>query len=193
MLPRFNLASPALLIVLAAAFILPGLAGHDLWKSQDAIGLGIVQDMALRGDFVVPHVAGRPWAEDAPLYHWLALAFGLLLSFAMEFHSAARLASGAFVALAFALIYRAGLDWTENENERRTAGAAAMLILLGAVGLMVLAHEAVPELATLAALCGAFAALPYAARYPARAGAAFGAALGLAFLSGRWIGPARAG
>jgi len=23
-------------------FILPGLAGHDLWKSQDAIGLGIV-------------------------------------------------------------------------------------------------------------------------------------------------------
>lgn len=190
MLPRFNLTLPALLIVLAAAFILPGLAGHDLWKSQDAIGLGIVQDMALRGDLVVPHVAGRPWAEDAPLYHWLALAFGLLFSFAMEFHSAARLASGAFVAVAFALIYRAGLDWTEDESERRTAGASAMLILLGAVGLMVLAHEAVPELATLAALCGAFAALPYAARYPARAGAALGAALGLAFLSGSWIGPA---
>lgn len=192
--PRFNLTSPALLVVLAAAFILPGLAGHDLWKSQDAIGLGIVYDMAATRDLVVPHIAGRIWVQDAPLYHWVALAFGLLFSFAMEFHSAARLASGAFVAVALALIYRAGRDWTEHEADRPehgpAAGAAAMLLLLGSVGLMVLAHEAVPELAALAALCSAFAALPYAAGRPALAGAAFGLSLGLSFLSGSWIAPA---
>jgi len=55
------------------------------------------------------------------------------------------------------------------------------------------AHEALPELASLAAMCGALAALPYAARRPVPAGLAFGAALGLAFLSGTWIAPAALG
>ena len=189
MTPRIDLTSPALLAALAAAFILPGLAGHDLWKSQDAIGLGVVYDMALRGDFIVPHIAGQVWLEDGPLYHWFAAAFGLVLRFAMEFHAAARLASGAFVAAALAFMYHAGREWTREEGQRRTGGAAAMLILLGCVGLMVHAHEAVPELAALAALCGALAALPYAVARPARAGLAFGLGLGLAFLAGTWIGP----
>ena len=187
--PRFNLTSPALLVALAAVFIVPGLPGHDLWKSQDAISLGIAHDMALRGHLLVPHVAGMAWLEDGPLYPWVALLFGVLLHTAMEFHAAARLASGLFLAAAFVLIYRAGRDWTGNEPDRPTAGAAATLILLGSVGLMVRGHEATPLLAALAAICGAFAALPQAAAYPWRAGAAFGAALGLAFLAGSWIAP----
>jgi 4-amino-4-deoxy-L-arabinose transferase-like glycosyltransferase len=196
MAPRFNLTSPALLAALAVAFILPGLAGHDLWKSQDAIALGIVHDMAVRGDWIVPHIAGRPWLEDSPLYHWVALAFGAVFRFAMEFQTAARLASGAFVAAAFALVYRAGRDWAGNPDEPgthyekgRISGAAALLLVLSAVGLMVRAHEALPELASLAAVCGALAALPHATARPGRAGAAFGVALGLAFLAGSWIAP----
>src|SRR5207237_1144493 len=122
--------------------------------------------------------------------HWFALAFGTLLRFAMEFHAAARLASGAFVAAAFALVYVAARDWEHPDSDRRTTGSAAMLILLGSVGLMVHAHEALPELASLAAMCGAFAALPYAASRPVRAGLAFGVALALAFLSATWIAPA---
>jgi 4-amino-4-deoxy-L-arabinose transferase-like glycosyltransferase len=188
-LPRFNLTSPVLLAALAAAFILPGLAGHDLWKSQDAIGLGVVYDMAARGHFIVPHIAGLPWLGDGPLYHWFGAAFGLVFGFFMQFHAAARLASGAFVAAALALLYHAGREWTENEADRPTGAAAAMLILLGSVGLMVHAHEAVAELAALAALCGAFAALPYASAKPGRAGLAFGLALGLTFLGGSWIAP----
>ena len=47
-----------------------------------------------------------------------------------------------------------------------------MLVLLGSVGLMVHAHEALPELACLAALCGALAVLPHAARRPLPAGVA---------------------
>ena len=190
MAPRFNLTSPALLAALAAVFILPGLAGHDLWKTQDAIGLGVVHAMAARGDFVVPHIAGYPWLEDGPLYHWFATAFGLVLGFVMQFHPAARLASGAFVAAALALIYHAGREGSENDEDRPAGAAAAMLILLGSVGLMVQAHEAVADLAALAALCGAFAALPYRPARPVRAGAAFGVGLGLAFLGGTWIAPA---
>ena len=197
MLPRFTLPpAPWVLALLAAAFIIPGLLNHDLWKSQDAIGLGIVHGMAVSGDLIVPRIAGVTWLHDSPLYHWFALAFGMLFHFFMEFHAAARLASGAFVAAAFVLIYVAARDWSPQQEEireeemRRTTAAAAMLLLLGSVGLMVHAHEALPELASLAALCGAFAVLPRAVERPVRAGIAFGVALGVAFLSATWIAPA---
>jgi 4-amino-4-deoxy-L-arabinose transferase-like glycosyltransferase len=195
MLPRFQLPrlrlplSPPALALIALAFALPGLAGHDLWKSQDAIGLGIVHDMAKSGEYIVPHVSGWIWLADPPLYHWVALVFGRLLQFLLELHSGARLASGAFVLAAFWLIYRAARDWSADED-RRATGSAALLVLLGSVGLMVHAHEAVPELAALAALCGAFAALPRAASRPFGAGIAFGFALGIAFLSSSWVAPA---
>jgi 4-amino-4-deoxy-L-arabinose transferase-like glycosyltransferase len=179
MLPRFALP------LIALAFVLPGLAGHDLWKSQDAIGLGIVHEMAKSGELVVPRVSGWTWLNDPPLYHWVALAFGSTLQPFLEFHAAARLASGAFVLLAFWLIYRAALRLGD-----RTTATAAVLLLLGSVGLMVHAHEAVPELATLAALSGALAALPRAASHPLPAGIAFGAALGAALLSSHWVPPA---
>ncbi|HYR33396.1 MAG TPA: hypothetical protein VEQ87_03805 [Burkholderiales bacterium] len=190
MLPRLTLPpSPAALAVLAAAFILPGLAAHDLWKSQDAIGLGIVHGMAVSGDLVVPRIAGEVWLNDQPLYHWFALAFGYLFGWLFQFHNAARLASGAFVAAAFALIYTAGREWADEERQPITA-CAALLILLGCIGLLVHSHEALPELASLAAMCGALAALAYTERKPVRAGVAFGVALGLAFLSATWIAPA---
>ena len=187
--PRITLPpSRAALAVIAAVFILPGLAGHDLWKTQDAIGLGIVHGMALSGDLIVPRIAGERWLYDEPLYHWVALAFGKLLGPLIEFHAAARLASGAFVGASFLLIYRAARHWSEAEL-RRTTACGAFLLLLGCVGLLVHAHEALPELASLAAMCGALAALPFAAREPAGAGAVFGLALGLAFLAAGAMAP----
>jgi 4-amino-4-deoxy-L-arabinose transferase-like glycosyltransferase len=181
--------SPAALALLAALFVLPGLAGHDLWKSHDAVNLAIVHGMAGGDELLVPRVAGLLWVYDPPLYHWVSLGFGLALSPLMEFHAAARLASGAFVLLAFWLIWLAARRWAPVEEER-TSAAAAVLLLLGSVGLMVHAHEALPELASLAALCGALAAMPYAIARPMLAGAACGIALGAAFLAAHWIAPA---
>ncbi len=191
--PRLTLPpAPAWLAGLALAFVLPGLAGHDPWKSLDAIGIAIVYDMTLSRDLLVPHVASWVWLNDAPLYYWVALAFGKLFQHFVEFHSAARLASGAFVLAACWLLYRAARDWTPPEA-RRTAAAAAVLVFIGSVGLIVHAHEALPELASLAALSGALAVLPRAATRPLATGALFGAALGLAFLSSTWIAPAALG
>jgi len=62
-----------------AAFALPGLVGHDPWKTFDAITLEIGHQMMLTGDWVVPRVAGQPLLDNPPLFHWLALAFGKLL------------------------------------------------------------------------------------------------------------------
>jgi 4-amino-4-deoxy-L-arabinose transferase-like glycosyltransferase len=171
MIPRLALPpAPAVLALIAAAFVLPGLVGHDPWKTFDAISLEIAHQMHLTGDWVVPRVAGEPRLDDPPLYHWIALGFGKLLGWAIPFHSAARMASGLCLFAALWLLYR-------------TAGAAAPLLLGGSIGLIVHAHEALPELAALAAACAAYAILPRAHEQPLARGAAFGAALGLAFLA----------
>lgn len=189
--PRLALPPhPGALAVLVLAFLLPGLTGHDPWKSHDAIGLAIVHGMAGESDGL-PRVAGILWLQDGPLYHWVALMFGQLFGRVLEFHAAARLASGAFMLAAFWLLYVAARDWSgPQQSDRRTAGAAAVLLLLGSVGLMVHAHEALPEIAALAGVCGALAALPRAVLNPVRAGTAFGAGLGVAALSATWMAPA---
>jgi len=178
MIPRLALPpAPAVLALMALAFVFPGLAGHDPWKTYDVIAIEIAHQMHLTGDWVVPRVAGLPWLEDPPLYHWLALGFGKLLGWAVPFHNAARLASGVCVLSALWLLYR-------------SAGAAAPLLVMGSIGFMVHAHEAVPELAALAALCAAYAVLPRAHARPFLGGGAFGAALGLAFLATGPVAPA---
>jgi 4-amino-4-deoxy-L-arabinose transferase-like glycosyltransferase len=183
-------SSGAVLAVLALAFVLPGLTGHDPWKSHDALGIGVAWEMAVSGDPIVPRVADLAWLADPPLYHWLAAALGKILGGLLPFHAAARLASGVFMFAALWLLRIAARDLSLGEERSVVTGAGALLLLLGSVGLMVHAHEAVPELASLAALCGALAVLPHAVRRPAPSGALFGAAIGFAFLSSTWVAPA---
>ncbi len=195
MIPRLALPpSPAVLALIALAFVLPGLL-HEPWKSIDVVNIAIAQEMLRAGDWLIPRLAGQPWLNDPPLYHWAALAFGAALGGLLPFHEGARLASGLFVLLTVWLLYHAARAWAAPE-ERAVDGAAAPLLLLGCVGLMVHAHEAAPELAALASLAGAFAALARTAQQPGNlraalgGGAAFGAALGAAFLSTHFIIPA---
>jgi 4-amino-4-deoxy-L-arabinose transferase-like glycosyltransferase len=190
MLPRLALPpSHALLAALALAFVAPGLAGHDPWKSFDAIAIEIAHQMRVTGDWLVPRLAGEPWYEDPPLYHWTALAFAGLFGALLPFHDAARLASGLFVLAALWFLYLAARHSAPAE-ERRAAGASAALILAGSLGLIVHAHEAVPDLAALAAACAALAFLVHAARRPLRSGLGFGAALGASFLATGFVLPA---
>jgi 4-amino-4-deoxy-L-arabinose transferase-like glycosyltransferase len=193
MIPRLALPpTRAALVVLALAFALPGLTGHDPWKTFDAVAIDIAGQMLRAGDWLVPRVAGEPWLEDPPFYHWTALAFAGAFARLLPLHSAVRLASGLFVLAALWLAYLAARH-AAPPQERRAAGATAMLVLAGSIGLMVHAHEAVPELATLAAACAAFFFAAHATRKPLKAGLGFGAALGIAFLSTGWVTPAALG
>lgn len=187
--------SPSLLSLLALAFVLPGLFGHDPWKSFDAIGVEIVYQMYASGDWLVPRIAGVPWLEDPPFFHWISLGLAAIATHAMPFHDAARIASGVAVLVACAFLYAAAKVGAPAED-RRTEASAAVLLLLGTLGLMVHAHEAIPDLATLAASSAALAAMRAAADSAARPavrtavlGAAFGAALGIAFLSTGLVTP----
>ena len=202
MLPRLALPpSRAVLAVLALAFVAPGLVGHDPWRAFDVIAIEIAHQMHLSGDWTVPRLAGEPWLDDPPLFHWLALAFGKAFGWLLGFHNAARLASGLAMLSALWFIYLAARHsalpastagrYSETDLPvRRGDGAAGMLLLIGSLGLFSHAHEAVPDLAALAASCAAFAFLMTPGANPFKTGAAFGAALGIAFLSTGIVVPA---
>jgi 4-amino-4-deoxy-L-arabinose transferase-like glycosyltransferase len=193
MLPRLALPpSFAVLALIALVFVAPGLLGHDPWKTYDVISIEIVHRMQLSGDWLVPHVAESRWLADPPLFYWVGLACAKAFAGLLGFHQAVRLASGAFVLAALALAYVAARDFAP-QDERRATAAAAPLFIVGAVGLIVHMHEALPDLAVMAATCGAFAALAHAARRPLVMGAAFGGALGVAFLAGGFVAPAALG
>jgi len=193
MLPRLSLPpSHAVLILLALAFVAPGLVGHDPWRAFDVISIEIVHQMHLTGDWVVPRIAGEAWLEDPPFYHWLALAFAKAFGGLLGFHNAVRLASGLFVMAALWFLYLAARH-SSPKGEGRNHGASSALLLIGSVGLMVHAHEAVPDLAALAAACAALFFLVASSRKPARSGLAFGASLGIAFLSAGPVLPAALG
>ena len=186
MLPRLALPpSHAVLLLLALAFVAPGLVGHDPWRAFDVIAIETVHQMHLSGDWTVPRIAGEVWLEDPPFYHWLALAFAKAFGSLLGFHNAVRLASGLSVMAALWFLYLAARH-SSPKGEGQNHGASGALLLVGSVGLIVHAHEAVPDLAALAAMCAALLFLVTSHRKPARSGLAFGASLGVAFLS---IGP----
>ncbi len=182
------------LSLLALAFLLPGMTGHDPWKTLDVVSVDIAYRMQQSGDWLVPRLAGEVWFEDTPVYHWLALFCGKALGWLIEFHDAARLASGICMLLAAGALFYTAKTWSAAE-QRTQASAAAALLLLGSVGLFIHAHEAMPELATLAALSLAFAALCKAPAQgqkmsvPLRA-LGLGAGLAVSFFSGGWAAPA---
>lgn len=198
MLPRLSLPlSKTMLALLAIVFVAPGLLTHDPWKSLDAISIEIAHQMATHGDWLVPRVAGEPWMTQSPLYHWVGALLGGLLGPYIPFHGAARLASALFMLVALAGVYFAArsaygsiaMD-TADPQARRAPAAAALLVLVGSVGLFLHAHEATPELAAMAAVSGLLAAAPHAMTAPLRAGFGAGLALGAGLLATGPVVPA---
>ncbi len=165
------------LAVLLIIYIVTGLIGHDPWKHDDAISIGIAHDIAQHGNWLILQLAGRPY-PDAPLYYWLAAAMGKAFSWLLPFHDAARMTSGLFTLLALQFILLAA-----RELHGREYAAAAPLILAGSIGFLFHAHEAQPMLVALTAHTAAYWALVLLPRLPLLASAVFGTALTVGFLS----------
>ena len=165
------------LAVLLSLYIFIGLIGHDPWKHDDAITIGIVFDMFSGNHWLVPHLAGQPY-PDAPLYYWIATGFSKLFSWLLPVHDAARLASGLCTLLALQFILLAA-----RELHGKEVAAAAPLILAGSIGFLFHAHEAQPMLAALTAHTAVYWALTLLPRQPKLAVATFGCALAFGFLA----------
>ena len=165
------------LAVLLFAYIFIGLIGHDPWKHDDAISIGIAYDIATRGNWLTLQLAGHPF-PDAPLYYWISAFSAQLFSWLLPLHDAARLASALFTLLALEFILLAA-----RELHGREYAAAAPLILAGSIGFLFHAHEAQPMLAALTAHTAAYWALVLLPRRPYYATSIFGGAVALAFLA----------
>ncbi|MCC6611139.1 MAG: glycosyltransferase family 39 protein [Burkholderiales bacterium] len=166
------------LALLVAGFVLPGLFGHDPWKTEDAVGMGVVWQMVASGNWLTLGLAGEPFYEDGPLYYWVS---GLLvkgLAWGLAPHDAARIASGAFVLLALWFVRLAARDLYG-----KVQGDLSMLALMGCVGLMWHAHQIAPENAMLAGLAAAYYGLAISHKKPLKAAIVFGCGTGAAFLA----------
>ncbi len=167
----------AILALLLAIYVFSGLIGHDPWKNDDAVTIGVVHDIVSHGSWLTPGLAGRTY-PDAPLYYWLAAGSAQIFSWLLPVHEGARLASGICTLLALTFILLAA-----RELHGRQAAAAAPLLLAGSIGFLFHAHEAQPMLAALTAHTAAYWGLTLINRKPARGAACFSLALGLGFLA----------
>ncbi|WP_291992701.1 glycosyltransferase family 39 protein [Candidatus Accumulibacter sp. ACC003] len=172
-LPPSGLALAVLLVL----YIFTGLIGHDPWKNDDAVTIGVVHDLVTNGHWLTPSLAGRPY-PDAPLHYWVAAASSHLFAWVLPVHESARLASGLFTLLSLAFIYLAA-----RQLHGRELAPAAPLLLAGSIGFLFHAHEAQPMLATLTAHTAAYWGLSELPRRPLRGASCFGSALGLGFLA----------
>ena len=165
------------LAFLLSLYIFTGLIGHDPWKHDDAITIGVVFEMFSSGNWLLPHLAGQPY-PDAPLYYWIATLFAKLFAWLLPVHEGARLASGLCTLLSLQFILLAA-----RELHGKDFAASAPLTLAGSIGFLYHAHEAQPMLAVLMAHTAVYWALALLPRRPQLAVPVFGAALAAAFLA----------
>jgi 4-amino-4-deoxy-L-arabinose transferase-like glycosyltransferase len=166
------------LALLVAAYLLPGLVGHDPWKTDDAVGFGVVHQMLAGGDWLAPALAGEPYYEDGPLYFWVAALFAKALAGVLPPHDAARFASALFVLAALWCVRLAG-----RELYGKAEGDLSTLAMMGAVGLLWPAHATTPEPAMLAGLAAAYYGVAISHRKPYKGAFFFGLGTGVAFLA----------
>lgn len=173
-----------LTILICLVWILPGLAGHDPWKPDEAQTFGIVYQLLQSHDWVVPMLAGEPHLEKPPLVYLSAAFSGVLLSPFMPLHDAARVVIGAYMALTFLFV---GL--TAKELYGRAKSWISPLMLLGCGGLLLRAHQLVTDVGLICGMAMAFYALVLSARRPLLAGFWLGTGLGVMVYSTGLVEP----
>ena len=174
-IPTTRLAKVSV-VVLCALWLLAGLFGHDPWKNDDALHLGVAFGMD-SGDWLVPRIAGDPWLVSPPLYHWVAMFCGKLFDWLLPWHDAARLATALFGAALLGIAGRAAFQLSGA-----SAGLAAPLLLIGTLGLLAPMHDAQPVVVALAGCAMALLGLTLCRKQELKGGAIFGAGVGIGFL-----------
>jgi 4-amino-4-deoxy-L-arabinose transferase-like glycosyltransferase len=167
----------ALFLVVCAAWVLPGLMGHDPWKTDEAVAFGAVVEILKTGDWLQFRIAGEPLLSEAPLFLWTAAVLAKIFGGFLPLHDAARLAAGLYMAATLALV--SGAAW-ELMGER--AMRMSVLLLIGCLGLLLRAHEMLVDLAGLTGLALGFYGFALSRRRPWLGGGLVGAGAGVALL-----------
>jgi 4-amino-4-deoxy-L-arabinose transferase-like glycosyltransferase len=177
---RVNLPTPAIvaergverlprlaLILLCAAYVIPGIFGRDPWRNADLTAFGFMASIA-HGDapWWQPAIAGIP-AEGGPLPYWLGALAIKALPF-LDAPVAARLPYalvlvGVLVAVWYACFHLARTEAAQPVafafggeaqavDYARALADGALLALMASLGLLQLGHETTPELMQLLAV-----------------------------------------
>src|SRR5688572_10304788 len=173
----------ALFVIVCLAWLLPGLVGHDPWKTDEAVAFGAITEILRTGNWAGVAIAGEPLAGEPPLFLWTAAAFAHALGAIMPLHDAARLAAGLYMGATLALLSAA--SW-ELMGER--AVRMSVLLLIGCLGLLIRAHEMTPELAGLAGAALALYGLALSRRRQWLGAVLAGLGLGAGYLGNGLLG-----
>lgn len=180
--PRFPLPLAAVLLA-CAAYLLTGILGHDPWKTDDAVHLGVAYGFFSGDGWLVPRIAGEAWPAVAPLYHWVAAISAWLAQWVLPFHDGARLASVMFGAALLYFLARAAAALHDRE-----AALVVPLLAIGTIGLLVPIHDAQPAIAVLAAGALAYLGLATLPQKAVGGGVLLGLGLGTSVLAGGLAG-----
>ena len=168
------------LLLLCAAYVLPGVFGRDPWRNVDSIAFGYMLSLAEgRSSWLAPSLGGIP-AHAALLPHWLGALFIQALSPWVDPALAARVPFALLLTLVLMLTWYSAFHLARTEAAQPVAFAfggeaepvdyaraiadAAVLALIASLGLLQLGHETTPEMAQLfgvSLLLWAMAAAPY--------------------------------
>jgi 4-amino-4-deoxy-L-arabinose transferase-like glycosyltransferase len=155
------------LLLLCAAYVLPGVIGRDPWRNADLAAYGQMAAIASgRTSWWMPTLGGVA-GDTGLLPHWLGAAFIGVLSPLVEPDLAARLPFALLLAAALALTWYATFHLARTDAAlplpfafggeadpvayARAIADGAVLALMASLGLLQLGHETTPELAQLAA------------------------------------------
>jgi hypothetical protein len=191
MMPTVNLPTPALvtqrgaqrlprwaLILLCAAYLIPGQFGREPWKNADITAFGYMASIADgRSPWTAPALAGQA-GDGALLPYWIGAAAIKAMPFLGE-PVAARLPFALLLAATLALVWYTTLLLARTEAAQPVAFAfggeaqpldyaraladGAVLAAIASLGLLQLGHETTPELVQLsgvALLMWSLAAVP---------------------------------
>lgn len=188
------------LLLLCAAYVLPGLFGRDPWRHADVAAYGLMAAMADgRSSWWTPTLGGLP--VDAALWpHWLGAGFILIGQGWLDPALAARLPFALLLSATLALCWYSSFLLARTDAAQpmplafggeadpvayaRAMADGALLALMATLGLLQLGHETTPELAQLFAVSLALYGLAAAPFRVAKARLAIVLALPLLAASG---------
>ncbi len=178
----------AVVIVSSVVVILIGQTGRELLPPDDLREAEVAREILKGGDWIVPHLAGRPFVEKPP-------GFQAVVALTYRFFGGPNATTARFVSAAFALASLAAVFLLGRHTIGMGGSALAVATLAFSMRFCRTAHEVLLDNALTASSAFSlfFTWLALSAATPRRkhlAYAAAGFSLGISFLIKGFVGPA---